>query len=588
MRMSFKIFLALAAAATIPLGAGAFLAREQLRRQQESAFAARLEGITRNVETEYQRITRTDRRLLARLCAKDLLVDRTLLDLASGRFDAQAAADLSALLPDLRESLDLDVLDVLDTGGRILGSGHFPGRRGGAAERRLAAVAARAPSFPFVRTWRVRGEAGGRDVLALTATCVASRDGSSVVVAGGRIVSDAFVQRFQVPGVATVVLAGPDGALPESVRARLRAQASRAIPLLDADGQRVATLVAAVSDDSLRAALDELDRTLLTALAAGLLGAWLLAFVVGRRLSRPLAELEQTASRVAGGDFDATVNARAGGEVGRVIASFNRMTTDLKATRERLLRAERIAAWRDIARRIAHEIKNPLFPIQTSIETMRKTYRTHHPDFDEIFEESTTTILEEVERMKRIVTEFSAFARMPKPKAEPLDVVEVAEHVVSLHAGDPEVEIRLQGEPRVIVRADRGQLTQVLVNLVQNACDAAREQHPGGGGQVVVVVSATPGRGTAPDAEVRVRDNGRGIPPEERHRVFEPYFTSKAKGTGLGLAIVHRIVSDHGGGVEVASAPGGGAELVVKLPPDGPPPEADASMTDGTSPLARR
>ncbi|MCC7535058.1 MAG: HAMP domain-containing protein [Deltaproteobacteria bacterium] len=591
--MSFKIFVALAAAATIPLGAGAVFARTQLRKQHEAAFASRLEGITRNVEAEYQRITKTDRRLLARLCAKDLLVDRTLLDLAADRFDAQAAAELSALLPDLRESLDLDVLDVLDANGRILGSGHFPGRRGGASERRLAQVAKRAPAYPFVRTWRVRGEAGGRDVLALTSTCVATRDDATVVVAGGRIVSESFVARFQVPGIVTVALAGPDGALPSQLRDRFARQPSRAVPLLDVDGQRVATLVALVPDDTLRDALAELDRSLLAALAAGLVGAWLLAFIVGRRLSNPLAELEQTALRVAAGDLDATVHATAGGEVGRVVAAFNRMTSELKGTREKLLRAERIAAWRDIARRIAHEIKNPLFPIQTSIETMRKTYKTRHPDFDEIFEESTTTILEEVERMKRIVSEFSSFARMPKPKPDALDVVEVADHVVSLHASDPDVAIRLEGDERVVVRADRAQLTQVLVNLVQNASDAARDKHPSGGAEVVVGVTATPSpnatRANAPPAAViRVSDNGAGIADENRHRVFEPYFTSKTKGTGLGLAIVHRIVGDHGGNIEVRRSAAGGAEMVVTLPPEGPPAEADASVTDGVSPIARR
>ena len=172
-------------------------------------------------------------------------------------------------------------------------------------------------------------------------------------------------------------------------------------------------------------------------------------------------------------------------------------------------------------------------PIQTSIETMRKTHARQHPDFDEIFEESTVTILEEVERLKRIVTEFSRFARMPRPQPVELAVEDVARHTVGLHGGGPvAVELTIE-DPLPKVRADREQLTQVLVNLVQNAADAAKARHGESGGRVDVVLSAADVDGDE-GVRVEVVDNGPGIPPDEQAKIFEPYYTTKAGGTGLG------------------------------------------------------
>jgi nitrogen fixation/metabolism regulation signal transduction histidine kinase len=212
---------------------------------------------------------------------------------------------------------------------------------------------------------------------------------------------------------------------------------------------------------------------------------------------------------------------------------------------------------------------------------MRKTYKKQHPDFPEIFEESTLTILEEVERLRRIVTEFSQFARMPRPRSDALDIQEIVSHVVSLHRDDG-VSLEIQGEIGEI-KGDRDQLTQVLENLVKNAIEASRGHEEGGDAGVKVIVEPW-GEGVT----IRVQDRGPGIPEEERLRIFEPYYTTKAGGSGLGLAIVHRIVGDHGGSVEIADAPTGGAELIVQLPAEGPPPEASASMTGTAMPLIRK
>jgi nitrogen fixation/metabolism regulation signal transduction histidine kinase len=354
--------------------------------------------------------------------------------------------------------------------------------------------------------------------------------------------------------------------------------------LHDASGSPAAHLIALLDDSALESQLAELDRGLLF---AGLL-AIVLALLVGVGsalwLSRPLAELEEATRRVGAGDLTATVTVRSGGEVGKALGAFNDMTRELRRTQRKLLRAERIAAWRDIARRIAHEIKNPLSPIQISIETMRKTYKKQHPDFPEIFEESTLTILEEVERLRRIVTEFSQFARMPRPRSDTLDMADIASHVVSLHRDDG-VALEIRGAiPKI--KGDRDQLTQVLENLVKNGLEAKKttgDSNAGSVGDVTVVVEPW-GDGVT----LRIMDSGPGIPEDDRLRIFEPYYTTKAGGTGLGLAIVHRIVGDHNGSLEIGDAPTGGAEFIIQLPAEGPPPEASASMTESALPLIRK
>jgi nitrogen fixation/metabolism regulation signal transduction histidine kinase len=319
--------------------------------------------------------------------------------------------------------------------------------------------------------------------------------------------------------------------------------------------------------------------TWLFAVLAGLaLGA--LGFVGAAGGAQRDASLEAAVTRVGEGDLDVTLDGSS-----PTASAFNRMTRELKEARTRLARAERIAAWRDIARRIAHEIKNPLTPIKMAMETLRKTHARKHPDFDEIFDESTKTVLEETARLEKIVTEFSRFARMPRPKAESVDVREIAEKVVALHdlgaasATVPEtakgVRVELAGDAVPDVRADREQLVQVLTNLVQNACDAAKEKQGEQGGRVIVRVAREDGT----SVRVDVDDNGPGIPEPERDAVLEPYYTTKAHGTGLGLAIVDRIVSDHGGTLTLGTSDAlGGARVSFVLRREGPPEEADASV----------
>ncbi|MBC7975807.1 MAG: HAMP domain-containing protein, partial [Myxococcales bacterium] len=264
----------------------------------------------------------------------------------------------------------------------------------------------------------------------------------------------------------------------------------------------------------------------------------------------------------ARGDLDHRVPVRSEDEVGAVAAAFNFMMEDLRSSKERLVIAERIAAWQEIARRLAHEIKNPLTPIQMAMDTLRKSWRKQHPSFGEILEESTSTVMEEADRLKHIVSEFSGFARMPKPEFQRLDLNELVRSALALYQGGAApIEISLFGSlPQI--DADKNQLNQVVLNLVENARDAIGQRPDGH-------ITVSTKLGEAGDrAMLIVEDNGPGIPGDLKDKVFAPYFTTKhAKGgTGLGLAIVHRIISDHGGRIVVADTPGGGARFAIELP----------------------
>jgi nitrogen fixation/metabolism regulation signal transduction histidine kinase len=255
------------------------------------------------------------------------------------------------------------------------------------------------------------------------------------------------------------------------------------------------------------------------------------------------------------------VGVAADGEVGALVRAFDAMTSDLERGRTRLAASERVAAWREVARALAHELKNPLTPIAMSVELLRDA--RGRADFGEILDESTRAIGEEVRRLRRIVDEFSRFARLPAPALAPLPAGELAQALLALYpAPPPGITITAAVAPGLpSLLADRDQLLQVLHNLVQNALEAM----PDGGALRLAA------RREGDEVAFEVADGGPGIPPELLPRVFEPYLTTKAGGTGLGLAIAERIVQEHGGRLEVASPPGQGATFTMRLPVAAPP-----------------
>jgi len=296
---------------------------------------------------------------------------------------------------------------------------------------------------------------------------------------------------------------------------------------------------------------------------SGIIIGILLGWWTTERITRPVERLAEGARAVAGGDLSARVDVVSKDEIGELAQAFNRMTEQLLEQRERAIQAERVAAWRELARRLAHELKNPLFPLQITIENLQRARSLPGREFDDVFRESTGTLLEELSNLKTIIGRFSDFAKMPRPQFESVDVNEIVRAVMKLHdarfhaAGRPKVEPVLDlsgGELRIA--ADGEQLRRAFGNLVLNALDAM----PEGGTLRVSTRRETEG------VRLSVSDSGQGLTEEECARLFTPYYTTKQHGTGLGLAIVQSVVSDHRGKISVVSEPGRGATFMIDLP----------------------
>jgi nitrogen fixation/metabolism regulation signal transduction histidine kinase len=297
----------------------------------------------------------------------------------------------------------------------------------------------------------------------------------------------------------------------------------------------------------------------LLAAGCGLVLAILFSTWAAARVTRPVVHLAEVAREVATGNLYARAEVTSPDELGELADSFNRMTRDLLEQRERLVQTERVAAWRELARRLAHELKNPLFPLQLTVENLLRAKQQSPEQFEEIFEESSSTLLAEIANLKAVIGRFSDFARMPRPQLQPVELNDVARGVVRLVQAQcgATIECKLDlAEGLPVIEADAELLHRAISNLVLNAMDAM----PKGG---VLTVST---RQQDERVFLSVSDTGVGLTPEECERIFTPYYTNKVHGTGLGLAIVQSVVSDHHGRISVTSKPGEGTTFVVEVP----------------------
>jgi two-component system, NtrC family, nitrogen regulation sensor histidine kinase NtrY len=577
LRGRFTVWFALAA--VLPIAAAALGTREVLSDNYREQYEQRRETAEKLAGGELARLKDDVHEGVKSLADATGMVGGLLADLQkqSGRLEQPYLNEVIKRLSDqarmLRGPLKLDVLLVTDSDSMVLIAPHYrPAQHEPARARTEVAARTRGQPF-FAREPIIRGDQISQELVVESARNE-SRSPYQVTVVGGRIINretlaqlrqDQAVDARIVDARGTVLVAVTHGWAAGGPPIRL--------PLVGADGQPVAWIEMAVSQAELETLLRQV-----TLLSAGLGGAALVAVVllgllVSTRMTRDLDELVVGAQAASRGDLDHQVPVRTRDEIGAVAEAFNTMMNDLTESKEKLVIAERVAAWQEIARRLAHEIKNPLTPIQMSVETLRKTHANHHPSFDEIFEESTSTVLEEAARLKRIVSEFSEFARLPKPEKRRLDLNEIVTSAVSLYQGSIAVEPDLAANlPHI--EADRDQLSQLLLNLVENARDALPE---GASARIRIQTRVMrPGRSVA----LVVEDSGPGIASDERERIFTPYYTTKhaSGGTGLGLAIVHRIVSDHGGRIVVTDSTLGGARFVVELPIPGSGGELGASL----------
>jgi signal transduction histidine kinase len=334
-----------------------------------------------------------------------------------------------------------------------------------------------------------------------------------------------------------------------------------AIPLDNQTGRVLAVLIVAISREGMVEAQQHIRAIAYGVASGGILLAIACSLWIAARVSRPIEQLAHAAEEVASGNWEVRVPERGHDELSVLARSFNHMTEQLASQREQLVQSERVAAWRELARRLSHELKNPLFPLQLTVENLVRARELSEEEFDEVFRESTATLGMEIANLKTIIGRFSDFSKMPKPELERIDTKDVIDRVRSLYEGAATREAKIDfvtevaGEPMTIM-VDPELLHRALSNLVLNAMDAM----PNGG---KLTISARP---QGANIEIRVADTGEGLTQEECERLFTPYYTTKVHGTGLGLAIVQSVVADHGGTIAVESHAGSGATFIITLP----------------------
>jgi len=543
-------------------------------------------------------------------------VQRIALDMNRGATDSGEYVSEAHTLADQQQ---LDFLELVDSRGTILSSAQWQAKFG-YPEAAVPAAAGTAGAF------LKREELPEGATLGLFAVRVARVGEQPLYVIGGERLDQGFLSTLDIPTGTRVLLyqnldakwnpkslldlngpaAGADKIAPLVARVRDTLQESQGVihwtsdsadaevfhaipltgPVLSSANQSSANqsganrqLMGVLLVGSSRRPLIELQRQVVsTAMlvgGAGILVAVLASLWFAARVTRPVVSLAEAARRVAAGDLNTKVEVESSDELGELAASFNRMTEDLVQQKDRTLQAERVAAWRELARRLAHELKNPLFPLQVTVENLMRAKQKSPEMFEEVFHEGTATLLAEINNLKTIIGRFSEFSKMPQPQRRPTQVNDVVLSVLRVfHA-------QLQEENQISVRteladalpeisADPDLLHRALQNLVLNAIDAMPQ-----GGELTIRTRTMGDR-----IELSVSDTGSGLTQEECGRLFTPYYTTKQHGTGLGLAIVRQAAESHGGFAAAANAPGGGAMMRISF---GPPLALDPETPEPVS-----
>lgn len=549
--------------------------------------------------------------------------------IANSDSTVRMAIDLARPAPDMSLYVDsaqrvstshhLDILDFVGNDGTIISSAEYPARFGYKLPWIKSLTAGKTVGWVAQGPLLMKTDTQNGPVVALLAISAVRVGDRNLYIVGGERLGREFLGSLVLPtGMRALLylnltekfdpsnLMDVSGPAPEAQRLEPFVQRERQkptaekftvdwssdpknaevfheTPLLGRQDELLGILLVGSSQREIVVLQRRIEALAAAAVVLGLIIALLLSWWGSARVTRPIRKLAEGARAVSGGNWEARVSVQSGGEIGQLATAFNQMTQQLTEQRERLLQAERVAAWREVARRLAHELKNPLFPLQTTVENLRRAKEQNPNQFDEVFRESTGILLAEIDNLKTIVRRFSDFAKMPQPELGAVNVNEVVRSVVKLFeaqfgaAGRPAITPELHLEEGLpSIQADQTLLHRAIENLVLNAMDAM----PAGG---VLMLRTSHQNG---HVDLEVSDTGTGLTPEERDRLFTPYYTTKRHGTGLGLAIVQSVVSDHGGRISVESESGVGTSVHVELPnrpPENPRPFADvATQSNGS------
>lgn len=483
----------------------------------------------------------------------------------------------------------LDFLDLIAPDGTIISSAHWPARFGYKQRWFLDAQSPR-PQQAFLR----HVETPQGSVLAMLCLRPVKTHGANYYLIGGRKL-DSVLQTLSPPaGLQVSLYSAPEQGqgqilgpandnlpmnkvMPLVQKAMEQHEASitiesgpelpqeeivHAIALPGYAPDRVPAVLLVGNSLEQELSLEKRIRNISLMIAGlGVFFGVLISGMLTARMSRPIKDLAEAATQVGYGNWGVRVQSSSKDEVGQLAAAFNHMTEELMAQRERLVQTERVAAWRELARRLAHELKNPLFPLQITVENLLRARQNTPEQFDEVFRESTATLLAEIGNLKTIVARFSDFSKMPAPQLQSVDLNEMVRSVAQLFQGQltdrtSKIEPELQLGEVSAVKADPVLLRRVIENLVLNGIDAMPQ-----GGKLTFRTAMND-----KFAVFELADTGKGLTPEECERIFTPYYTTKEHGTGLGLAIAQSVVTDHGGRISVSSWKGKGSTFHVELP----------------------
>ena len=587
MTLRTRLFALVSAAVAVAVVLATWTVSASARRAFAALDSQRTAALVAQFRREFTIAGEETAASVERITGSDALV-RSAADLARSPQDRAALVNEAA---PLAAAHGLDFLDFVAADGTILSSAEWPARFG--YPHPWALTEGTVPAKAFLQPVELPRDTA----LGLVAVRQVRGISPPFYVAGGRRLDQQFLRSLVLPAGMRALLyrnvepelsrarlmdaAGeiPHAAPLEPLIARVRdsrqetvetvqwpdgSETITAVPLTGRSGGIVGVLLVGSSGRELATLLKRIRWSGVAFGGLGLGIGFILSYLIAARVTRPVEQLAQAAHAVAGGDWNVRLDrVSASPEIDALARSFETMTQQLLDQRERLLQAERVAAWRELARRLAHELKNPLFPLRITIDNLRRAKALPAPQFDEVFEEGVATLTAGLSNLTTVIARFSDFAKMPAPEPaamSPNELVTRALHLFRAQLGEPgrpAVALVTDLDPSVgTINADPEQLGRALQNLLLNAIDAMPQ-----GGQLTVRTRRTGGA-----VHLEVSDTGEGLTEEERRRLFTPYYTTKQHGTGLGLAIVQSVVADHAGKVTVESEPGRGTTFLIELP----------------------
>ena len=498
------------------------------------------------------------------------------------------------------QTYNLDFVEFVNSDGVVISSAQYPARVG---YKNDWVTATR--NWENVSPFLTREELPDGVALSLTAVRTSTVGEKALFIIGGRRLDQNFLASLVLPtgmrallyrnlepNFSPAALSDANGAIPQADQFQslieqiqrqkgaetvvktiewsndpASAETFHAMPLTGRNNELLGVLLLGSPSKELVLLKRQILKTAALVATAAILIGLLLTWWVSRRITRPVEELADGARDVASGRWDTQIDVKGTDEIGQLATAFNDMTRTLASQKEKLVQTERVAAWRELARRLAHELRNPLFPLQITVENLQRARQLAPAQFQEVFNEATATLKAELANLNTIIGRFSDFSKMPAPQLTQVNVNETLRNAVRLF----EPQFTAVGKPPITteyfltdalpeIDADPDLLHRAFQNLVLNALDAM----PAGG---TLMLRSSNGEDSV---RVEVSDTGKGLTPEECSRLFTPYYTTKQQGTGLGLAIIQSIVADHHGTISVTSEEGRGATFRIELPKQQP------------------